>query len=38
MSESIVLSLEFFLFVIGLIIVIILYNKNKCDNDYFNDY
>lgn len=38
MSESIVLSLEFFLFVIGLIIVIILYNKNKGDNDYFNDY
>jgi hypothetical protein len=38
MSESIVLSLEFFLFAIGLIIVIILYNKNKGDNDYFNDY
>lgn len=38
MSESIVLSLEFFLFVIGLIIVIILYNKNKGDSDYFNDY
>ena len=38
MSESIFLSLEFFLFVIGLIIVIILYNKNKGDNDYFNDY
>ena len=38
MSESIVLSLEFFLFVIGLIIVIILYKKNKGDKDYFNDY